>query len=373
MLGILRRVAQAAKSRPSRKKVRTPHRGLQCERLESRAMLAAVADLTAFRPVHTQLNYLLYPVAESVEEDTKQGPGIRVNGDDDNANGVRDFLDSSPLTAADRDLIRVNTSGSGTSFNLSWTGNLAVWKSDTKSAPVANGGSIVAGDTVWVEYTSDTHTVGNSATMTFVASDGIATATDRLVFHSFQSIVVAIGGNTQDPTKVGDPNLGTFTMGRTLYTKGYDAYLFAHDQIQSTGRGAAYDEVVNAVLKRNVDNVAIFGYSWGGGATYELSVGLAANASLATAGYKLQYTAYVDAIRHGSITAETRKPASTALHDNYFQRRDLLLRGSSVTGANNVNVNKTTWGSSLVHGTIDDHPTLQTLIVDKLITRLALA
>ena len=127
-------------------------------------MLAAVADLTAFRPVHAQLNYLLYPVAESVEEDPKQGPGIRVNGDDDNANGVRDFLDKSPLTAADRDLVRVNTSGSGTSFNLSWTGNLAVWKSDTKSASVANGSSIVAGDTVWVEYTSDTHSVDRKST-----------------------------------------------------------------------------------------------------------------------------------------------------------------------------------------------------------------
>ena len=69
-------------------------------------------------------------------------------------------------------------------------------------------------------------------------------------------------------------------MAGTLYDKGYDVHMFAHNQIQSTGRGAAYDEVVSAVLNRNVDNVAIFGYSWGGGATYELSQGLSTNTAL---------------------------------------------------------------------------------------------
>lgn len=372
MLGFLRRIVGPAISRSYNREAERRRRPLRMERLESRALLAA-ADLTAFRPVHAQLNYLAYPVADAAEEDTKLGPGIRVNGDDDNANGKRDFQDTTPLTAADRDLVRVNTSGTGTAFILSWTGSLAVWTTDTKSARVTNGGSIVAGNPVWVEYTSDTHTIGSAAKMTLTATDSAGSATDSVVFHSFQSIVLAIGGNTQDPTKVGDPNLGTFTMGATLYAKGYDAYLFAHDQVQSTGRGAAYDEVVNAVLNRNVDNVAIFGYSWGGGATYELSAGLAANASLAAAGYKLQYTAYVDAIRHGTISAETRKPTGTVYHDNYYQQRDWLLRGASVTGANNVNVKKTTWGSSLVHGTIDDHLTLRTLIVDKLMSKLVLA
>ena len=206
--------------------------------------------------------------------------------------------------------------------------------------------------------------------VTDVTAAGTTTATDSIVFHSFQSVVIAIGGNTQDPSKFGDPNLGAFTMAGTLYDKGYDVHMYAHNQIQSTGRGAAYDEVVSAVLKRNVDYVAILGYSWGGGATYELANGLKANTALAPAGYKLQYTAYVDGIRHNTISAETRLPPGTLYHDNYFQRKDLLPRGNTVSGAHNLNVTTTSWGKNLGHTTIDDSPTLQGLLVGSLMAHV---
>src|SRR5688572_1280469 len=68
------------------------------EQLEDRSLLAA-ADLVAFRPVTEFINHLNYPVAEAVETDPKLGPGIRVNGDDDNANGVRDFRENRTAAA----------------------------------------------------------------------------------------------------------------------------------------------------------------------------------------------------------------------------------------------------------------------------------
>ena len=337
--------------------------------------MTADANLVAYRPNTPFFNYTQHSVAEAVEIDPKLGPGIRINGDDDNGNGVKDYHDTSTKSGGDDDLVRVDVLGSGTAFTLAWTtGRIKVWTTPTKTAAIANGGSVTPGESIWVEYVSATHTTGASATMTLSASDaspgGTTTATDSVVFHSFRSVVIAIGGNSQDPSGFGDPNLGTFTMAGALYDQGYDVHMFAHDKVTSTGRGAAYNEVVSAVLKRNADNVAIFGYSWGGGATYDLTKALAANTKLAPAGYKLVFTAYVDGIRHNAISAEARLPVGTAYHDNFYQRNDFLLEGNSVAGAHNTNVTQTTWGKSLTHTTIDDSPTLQSRLLSHLITRV---
>lgn len=359
------------RSRSSGRPARRPRRPL-VERLEDRSLLAAVADLVAYRPSTEYIDYALHAVPAAVEEDPKLGPGIRINGDDDNGNAQRDYLDAATAAAGDNDLLRVDARASGTSFVVSWTGALAVWTSATKAAAVLNGSAVLANQPLWVEYVSQTHTAAANTTLTLTASDSTTgtTAVDSVVLHSFQSVVIAIGGNSQDPRNFGDPRLGVFTLGGTLYESGYDVHLYSHDQIQTNGRGAAYNEVVSAVLNRNADNVAIIGYSWGGGATYDLSAALYANSSLAPAGYRLQYTAYVDAIRHYSLSAETRKPVGTQSHDNFYQRRDWLLKGNSVAGANNINVTQTSWGQSLVHTTLDDNATLQILLVGNLKTRV---
>ena len=348
-------------------------RRLAVESLEDRSLMAAVADLVAYRPITEYINYATHRVPDAIEADPVSGPGIRINGDDDNGNLQPDYADSSTSPSGDNDLVRVDATGSGSAFSVSWNGPLAVWTTQTKAAAVSNGGLIAAGQSLWVEYVSQTHTVdASSASLTLTVTD-TATATvdtDIVVFHSFQSVVIAIGGNNQDPRKFGDRRLGVFIMGGTLYDKGYDVHLYAYGQIQSNGRGAAYNEVVSAVLNRNVDNVAIFGYSWGGGATYQLSAGLNANTTLAPAGYKLQYTAYVDGIRRSSVSAERRLPIATQYHDNFYQRKDYIIRGNSVNGANNVNVTLTSWGKVLIHTTIDDNAALQGLLVNKLMTRV---
>lgn len=341
------------------------------EQLEDRRLLAAMADLTAFRPVTDYIDYRQFKVPEAAETEARLGPGIRINGDDDNANGQPDFYDSSTPAAGDNDLVRVDVAGAGTSLSVSWTGPLLVWTSATKGASVAMGSQVTVGESLWVEYASTVQTVG--ATLTLLASDGVNNATDSVAFHSFQSVIIAIGGNTQDPQNFGDSRLGTFTMAGKLYEQGYDVHLFAHNQISKTGTGAAYNEVASAVLKRGVTNVAVYGYSWGGGATYELSAGLKANAAL-QGKFELRYTAYVDGIRHGSISSETRLPVNSTYHDNFYQRKDWLLKGNSVRGAQlNLNVTSTTWGKSLVHTTVDDNAVLQDTLVNRLTTRLNVA
>jgi len=356
-------------SRENRQRFTRATRQLHVESLESRELLAPLANLTAFRPVTEYIDYSRYPVAEAVETSVTNGPGIRINGDDDNLNGRADSLDTT-ATIAENDLVRVNVAGSGGTAAVSWTGSLAVWNSRTKTARITNGAAVVNGQQLWVEYVGLSHTAGSGTTLNLTVTSGGTVATDQVVFHTFQSDVLAIGGNSQDPRNFGDPQLGIFTIGGTLYQQGYDVHLYSHNQIQANGQGAAYTEAVNAILKRKVTNLAVLGYSWGGGATYELATGLQANTAL-TGRYALKYTAYVDGIRHNALGADQRLPPRTLFHDNVFQRKDWLLKGNTIVGANNLNVTNTTWGSSLVHTTLDDNAMVQSIVVGNLKTRMA--
>jgi hypothetical protein len=340
-----------------------------CEQLERRALMTASANLVAFRPVNEYIDYAQHPVAEATEADATRGPGIRINGDDDNRNGRPDFNDTTTAAGGDDDLVRVNVSGVGTRLTVGWTVPLAVWTSNTKTARIDNGASVSSGQSLWVEYVSSTHSTAGMM-LTAVETPTSTTATDTLTFHSFRSVVIAIGGRGADPNNFGDPNLGAYNIAAQLYDQGYDVHLYAHSNVESNGRGAAYDEVVSAVLNRNADNVAIIGYSWGGGATYELAGGLQSNSAIAAAGYRLQYSAYIDAVQHRGLFSETRKPAGTSYHDNFYQRRDLFFKGNSVSGANNVNVTNTSWGRRLAHIGIDDDPTVQATIIANLTSRV---
>jgi hypothetical protein len=81
-------------------------RRLLVESLEDRSLMA-LADLDAYRPVTEHIDYALHVVPESQEDNDKLGPGIRVNGDDDNGSVPGgylgpDYRDPSPLPSADK-------------------------------------------------------------------------------------------------------------------------------------------------------------------------------------------------------------------------------------------------------------------------------
>ena len=159
---LLRRFGWGKRSASSVERLRR-HSRLPCERLEDRTLLTA--DLVAFRPVTEFIDYSKYPVSEMVEEDSKAGPGIRVNGDDDNANDKADYLDTSTSATGDNDLVRVDAKGSSEGIlSLSWVGNLAVWTTPTKQARVTPGTAVAPDQSVWVEYVNLTiHTTGDAA------------------------------------------------------------------------------------------------------------------------------------------------------------------------------------------------------------------
>jgi hypothetical protein len=164
-----------------------------------------------------------------------------------------------------------------------------------------------------------------------------------------------------------------FNVARDLYAMGYDVHMYDEDDVNSSGAGAAYDEVVRAVSQRGIGIVAIFGYSHGGGSTYDLAERLAINAGSIGA-YSLPYTAYIDGIENDSdidIESERRLPFGSQYHVNYYQREDFFIRGNSVPGADvDVNVSNTSWGAGVQHTGIDDLAQVRSGVRDPLLARV---
>jgi hypothetical protein len=337
-------------------------RRLMMEPLERREVFAVVADLMAFRPVTPFIDYARYAVPEAVEADIALGAGIRINGDDDNRNGVPDRLDKSRSFLPDDDLVRVDIKSNATSNNVNWTGDLAVWTSASKTSPVGKGQSVSSGQRIWVEYVGTAHSVGSNTSLTLTSSLGSDSSTDQIVFHTFKSNVIALGGAFQDPIFL----QGTFAIALDLYQQGYDVHLYRDSAVNKQGTGGdffqapAYDEVKNSILNRGVTNIAMVGMSYGGGAVHDLAAALDRDPGLKG---HLQYTAYIDAIEHYSFLpkSEKRLPPGTKFHDNIYQKNDRLLHGDAVPAANR-NIDASNWIYSnsnallkgkLVHLTID--------------------
>jgi hypothetical protein len=337
--------------------------------------------VTAYRPVTGGASgaaFLRRAIPES--EELAPGAGIRVNGDDDDADGLADRDDAA--VSSENDLIEVVLTAdppvppAGYEYALSRSGTgIRVWGAQTKGTELLAGLSAVitfaaTTRTVWVE-----NPTGVSADLELVAratAGGQVTASDRVHFRPFTSVVIALGGEGQVPA---DPplepaNHGTFQLAITLEQKGYDVHMYDEDVVPANGLGAAYNEVVNAVKNRSVTGVAVYGYSHGGGSTNDLVRRLDADRA-AIGAFSIDFTAYVDGIDNDSdidIDPETALPPTTAFHANYYEHPGcgfLQLCGAPVAGANiNVNVTATPWGSSLTHFTIDDAPEVLQALLD---------
>ncbi|MBX3023435.1 hypothetical protein KF840_00855 [bacterium] len=310
------------------------------------------------------------------------GIGVRINGDDDNGNGIADYSDS-PV-ANENDLVELTLQVSaapapaGVEYALTRSdGGIRVWADPAKANPLlyANDDVVLAFGgatrTVWVERLTPGDTLLTLRARPIGGGPDFSAVPARL--YAFSSVVIALGGENQvpsDPPASGD---GVFNIALTLYDMGYDVHMYDEDDVGSSGAGPVYDEVVRAVSQRGVGVVAIFGYSHGGGSTRDLANRLNANrAGIGT--FTLAYTAYIDGIRNSSdidITSETRLPPTTAYHVNYYQRNDLFLRGNSVPGADvDINAGAQPWGGGLVHTSVDDAPEVRGGVLDGLLAHV---
>jgi hypothetical protein len=327
--------------------------------------LGSFVNLTAFRPQHGAgyAPFAKSVVAEADEASFEFGPGIRMNspGDIDPA-GEDDLVEM---------LVTIDPPGAALRLVRS-DAALRVWTTRTKAAGteiafVDNvSGTLPIGMSstsliLWVEWASATHGTAEVA-VELVDSNVIK---DVVVFHTFEGIVLALGGEGQAPTDPADANAGTFVSATLLYRSGYDVHMYDEDNVSANGSGAVYNEAVTAIQSRGVRDVAIYGYSHGGGSTYDLADRLDFN-RLSIGTFVIQFTSYADSVSNNSdvdVAMELRRPPSTGYHLNHYQEgsffEDFLLDGGPVPDSNppptGLNVETTPWGANSTHFTVDDY------------------
>ncbi len=334
------------------------------------------ATLTAHRPQHGAgyFPFSKTPVAEADEEDDALGPGIRINtpGDSDPA-GEDDLIE-----------LTVSVAPPGAAVALARTdAALGVWTTPTKTPgteipfagdktaalPIGPGESDL---TLWVEWQAAAHGLADL----HVEPANVAAPLDTLRFHTFRGIVMALGGEGQVPSVPVDPNHGTFVVATALYGQGFDAHIHDEDDVAADGSGPVYDEAVTAIQARLVEEVAIFGYSHGGGSTYDLADQLDLNRA-GIGVFEIVFTSYVDSVENDSdidTAMELRRPPSTAYHANHYQvgtLADFFLDGGPVPDSNppptGLNVETTPWGAGATHFLVDDYVQVRAFIEANLI------
>jgi len=316
--------------------------------------------LTAYRPQHGAgyLPFTRTAVSEADEESDTRGPGIRINAP----------ADVDPAGEDDLIEVVVETTRPGVVLALRRSAAaLRVWMTRDKQAgseiafvgdrtgPLAIGGATL---TVWVEWAAASHGL---AELHLEPASG-AYSLDVVKFHTFRSVVMALGGEGQVPTVPVDANHGTFVVGIAFYGQGYDVHLYDEDNVTANGSGATLNEVVTAVRDRGVDEVAIFGYSHGGGSTHDLAERLD-NDRAGIGVFEIVVTSYVDGVGNASdfdTSQEVRRPPSTGYHANQYQVgtfSDFFLDGGPVPGSDppptGLNV-EMVLGTGVTHFTVDD-------------------
>jgi hypothetical protein len=233
------------------------------------------SDLTAYRPqgVHHEDNptgpiydaplapHIKTPVTEEDENSNTEGPGIRINTDDDNQNGVPDRAEIGTAVPKENDLIEVKIErlpGTG-NLVLSAGSRLQMWLHHDRTGLIESNEPLnfVNNESrVFVEWVDSNH---GTETLTLI-DEGTQTPLDSLRFHSFRSMVVIFGGNTQNPRdtdkdgRLGDqikdgPNReGIFDFASELYVTGWDVYAYNEE----VDLNIPLNEVINAVDRRFV-------------------------------------------------------------------------------------------------------------------------
>jgi hypothetical protein len=338
------------------------------------------ADLVAYRP-QFKTGYAPFAKAAvpgSVEADAALGPGIRINNPGDNdPQGEDDLIEVTLL---------VDRPGASMALRRSDPA-LAVWTTRNKQAgtevafvddlsDVLPLGPAATSLTLWVEWTTTSHGTAEFQ----VEPAGAAIARDALVFHTFHSIVMALGGEDQPPSNPIDPNHGTFVVARALYVQGFDVHMYDEDVVTADGSGEAFDVVADAIQHRMVNEVAIYGYSHGGGSTYDLAERLDIRRAMLGV-FDITFTSYVDSVSNNSdvdVAQELRRPPTTAYHANHYQHgslfEDFFLDGGPVPNSNpsptGLDVETTPWGATSTHFQVDDFVQVRSYIESALTPRV---
>jgi hypothetical protein len=327
-----------------------------------------VVHMTACRPKHN----IFEETQVQPDQDGKVRVGVRWNNDDDDNDGIHDRWDNN--VANENDLVKVvldfkfgdqnrQPPPPGVVYRLrADNDNIRVWLHGPDKTPAATAvlGPIVAPGggfagallenvvgfpvgadpgkmTIWVEWMRppDQAAGGNKTVLTFEALvGGNVVSTYSIEFFGLQGMVFVFGGRGQKPSWPIDPEHGIFQLGYNLYQRGYDVYLFEHDDkagaLAEARKGIGGTGVVGS---RGVKYIAAMGYSSGGAMTYEFTTEMFDRISKSQVNWaQLDFSAYIDAIKwstEGKTSAETKRPPTT-YHINHYQQNTGPSTGSII-------------------------------------------
>jgi len=312
------------------------------------SVLVGPAGMTAFRPqqFHDPENptnapiyapYAKRAVAEEDETSATEGPGIRINADDDDMSGTPDNTQGAVQIPLENDLIEVRidrrpgqgdmvleTGGDMTLYYAYDKSTMVPFQTGTRTQPLNFTNDTV---TVFVEWVSANH--GNDPLFLRRASNLIIL--DRLLFDTFHSVVLAFGGNGQVPSDpVADPtNFGVFRTAIELYEEGYDVRMYDEEDIDS-----AFAGVVNSINRQGYNEVAMYGFSQGGGAVFAISELIEEAADplngTITELFTVPFTSYIDAVDHFGFGVQNERPKLSEFHWNQYQTTGLAHGGPLV-------------------------------------------
>jgi hypothetical protein len=336
------------------------------------------------------------------------GVGIRRNGDYDCSNilssNISDWGRSSANDNED-DLIRLDiniTPCTGITYGLvstSSTTDIKFWSSEKKGygdaiIPNENSGmmKLLTNSTTFYAESSPYNTSSASYKLLAIDKNNKILFSEEITFRPFNSITIAFVGEFE---QAGDPGVspGINNWGINQLLNGYDVYVWddGHDVFNSNtdcnkwGEGRSFDEVCNAINNRGVSNIAIIGYSHGGGSVYNLAWRMFYDGKTSDSNlywyppkkiqnsYNLVFTSYIDAVPnnswiHGLLgTSVTVRPKGSNYHLNQFQENS-IPNGCSIFTSNN----EKNWTSvGLKHSnsdflvSIDTNPEVQALLTQK--------
>lgn len=192
-----------------------------------------------------------------------------------------------------------------------------------------------------------------------------------VTFHRFQSVIIALGGLGDEPNDTGDPYTQVtpddfFRIPRMLYRTGWDVRMYDQATADTVETSPAYLAVVNGFAHNAISNYGIFGFSMGGGKTYNISKKLREQNS--DQGPIAAWAGYLDGVQGNySGGSESRAPISTKFF-NYYEHAHpggLFLRGVYIDGANSqMDVNDK--DSGIGHFTLPLRGWIQNDLIDSL-------
>ena len=309
---------------------------------------ATAGLLTVYRPQEGNGGYAPFDrtaVPRAKQNDDKEGPGIRISNSaetDDLIELQITRVDASQHLALHRasGALKVWKSADKTAGEIPFTGNKTAELVFNPTSPLAL--------TVFVEWADPNH-----GTCILDAEPTTANnVLDSVKFHTFKSIIIAIGGLGQSAPASGS---GTGKTATKLYKLGYDAQWFPERK-----KGAAQKEGERAITKRGVQAIAMLGYSFGGGKIRDI----AADSGIVRG--KLIWTGYVDArdIGFGLGEPVDEKPKGSPKHLCQYETKSAYPGAATTTGleAGTIVVNQNLNNSLPDHGAhqaIDALPAVQ--------------